>query len=234
MRQPHERAGSASLVLVPQRAAGEPYTTSEIIAEGTGINHRRVRDAIRKYQTDLETFGRVVAYQTPLETKGGVQAVPGYILNEQQATFLLTLLKNTPVVVAFKKELVRQFYAMRSLLLERASPIWQDARSLGKEIRRQETEAIKLLVDYAAAQGSRRAGWYYANLSKLADTTVGIARTKKFPDRTPYQMNLSEAFSLASMSAEDAIGAISLAFEYGRAKGYRAAKAEEKARTAAV
>ena len=102
-----------------------------------------------------------------------------YHLNEQQATLLMTYLKNTEVVRAFKKELVRQFYAMRSLLLERASPVWQDARSLGKEIRRQEAEAIKRLVDYAAAQGSRKAGWYYANLSKLADATVGIVERDK-------------------------------------------------------
>ncbi|MDE6591388.1 MAG: Rha family transcriptional regulator, partial [Oscillospiraceae bacterium] len=75
-----ERAAvPAPFVLAPQRADGEPYTTSEIIADGTGINHRRVRDAIRKYQTELETFGRVGAYQTPLETKGGTQMVPNYI-----------------------------------------------------------------------------------------------------------------------------------------------------------
>ncbi len=170
----------ASLVLAPQRATGEPHTTSEIIAAGTGINHRHVRDAIRKYQIDLEAFGVLGAYQTktPNNQEGGRNAT-GYILNEQQATFLLTLLKNTPVVVAFKKELVRQFYAMRSLLLERASPIWQDVRSLGKEIRRREAEAIKLLADYATAQGSRNAGWYYANLSRLADATVGIVERDK-------------------------------------------------------
>ncbi len=169
----------APFVLAPQRADGEPYTTSEIIAEGTSMNHRRVRDAIRKYQTELETFGRVGAYQTPLETNGGTQTVPGYILNEQQATFLLTLLKNTPVVVEFKKELVRQFYDMRALLLERASPIWQDTRSLGKEIRRQETDVIKRLVDYATAQGSRNAARYYTSLSKLADRTAGIVERDK-------------------------------------------------------
>ena len=175
MSKKTERAKTpAPFVLAPHRADGEPYTTSEIIAEGTGMNHRRVRDAIRKYQTEPETSGRVGAYQTALETKGGVQNVPGYILNEQQATFLLTLLKNTPVVVVFKKELVRQFYAMRSLLLERASPIWRDTRSLGKEIRRQETEAIQRLVDYAAAQGSQNAERYYTNLSRLADSTAGV------------------------------------------------------------
>lgn len=175
MKERTQRAGlPASLVLAPQRSAGEPYTTSEIIAEGTGIDRRKVRDAIRKYKTDLEAFGRVASYQAPLATKGGTQTITGYILSEQQATFLLTLLKNTPAVVAFKKELVRQFYAMRSLLLERASPIWHDTRSLGKEIRRQETEAIQRLVDYATSQGSQNAERYYTNLSRLADSTAGI------------------------------------------------------------
>lgn len=92
-----------------------PYTTSEIIAEGAGMNHRRVRDAIRKYEKELESFGKVGAYQTTLPSG---QHVPIYHLNEQQAAFLLTLLKNTPVVVEFKKELVRQFYAMRDFIRE--------------------------------------------------------------------------------------------------------------------
>lgn len=81
MKQEHERVGPASLVLAPQRATGEPYTTSEIIAAGTGINHRRVRDAIRKYQSDLEAFGVLGAYQTktPNNQEGGRNAT-GYIL----------------------------------------------------------------------------------------------------------------------------------------------------------
>lgn len=169
----------APFVLAPERAGGDPYTTSEIIAEGTGIARRKIKDAIFKYQTELETFGKVASYQAPLPGSKTGQTITGYILNEQQATFLLTLLKNTPVVVAFKKELVRQFYTMRSLLLERASPVWQDTRSLGKEIRRRETDAIKRLVDYAAAHGSRNAGRYYATLSRLADKTVGVTERDK-------------------------------------------------------
>lgn len=175
MRQPRERAGPASLVLAPQRAAGEPYTTSEIIAAGAGVQRRTVDHLLLAHKTDFEEFGvlRFEMRKPPAGSKGGRPEII-YHLNEQQATLLMTYLKNTEVVRAFKKELVRQFYAMRSLLLERASPVWQDARSLGKEIRRQETEAIKRLVDYAAAQGSQKAGMYYVNLSRLADATVGI------------------------------------------------------------
>lgn len=43
---------------------------------------------------------------------------------------------------------------------------------------------------------------------------------------TPYQMLMKEMFALSHMSGEDPSRAICLAFDYGRAKGYRAAKAE--------
>jgi len=79
----------------------------------------------------------------------------------------------------FTAQYVKAFHAMRSLLLERASPIWQDTRSLGKEIRRQETDAIRHLVDYATAQGSRNAVRYYTTLSRLADRTAGIVERDK-------------------------------------------------------
>ena len=148
-----------------------PYTTSEIIAKGAEMNHRRVRDAIRRYKKELESFGKVGAYQTTLPSG---QRTPGYYLNEQQAAFLLTLLKNTPVVVAFKKELVRQFYAMRDFIAERNTAAWQDTRTLGKEIRRIETDAIKALVDYATAQGSRNAARYYQSISRLANRAAGV------------------------------------------------------------
>lgn len=55
----------------PSKRKEEPYTTSEIIAEGTGIARRKIRDAIRKYQSDFETFGVLASYQATLETAGG-------------------------------------------------------------------------------------------------------------------------------------------------------------------
>ncbi len=153
----------------------EPYTTSEVIAERTGISRRKIRDAIRKYENDLETFGVLASYQaeTTANKEGGRKALV-YRLNEQQAAFLLTLLKNTPVVVAFKREFVRQFYAMRSLLFEKTTPLWQDTRQMGKEIRQRETDSIKAFIEYAQRQGSKNAQRYYINFSKLADQAAGI------------------------------------------------------------
>lgn len=152
----------------------EPYTTSEVIAEAAGMNRRTVNRLIQTHKADLEEFGRVRFEITPLKTKGGVQSVTVYHLNEQQATLLMTYARNTETVRAFKKEIVKQFYAMRSLLLERNSPIWQDTRALTKAVRKQETDAIRELVEYATGQGSTHAARYYTSISRIANKTAGI------------------------------------------------------------
>lgn len=157
-----------------QSPTQEPYTTSEIIAEVTGIKRRTLNRLIQSHMEDLEEFGRVRFEIAPLQTAGGVQNITIYRLNEQQTTLLMTYARNTETVRAFKKELVKQFYAMRSLLLERNSPIWQDTRTLTKEVRRQETDVIRELVDYARAQGSQHAVKYYTSISKLANKAAGI------------------------------------------------------------
>lgn len=92
------------------------FTTSLVIAEGTGVAHRKLKVTIRKYESEIKSFGLLASYGA--ESTGG-RPEEIYRLNEEQATFLITLLKNTDAVVAFKVELVRQFYSMRRLLLER-------------------------------------------------------------------------------------------------------------------
>ena len=52
----------------------------------------------------------------PFETNGGIQKIKICRLNREQATFVISLMKNTKAVVAFKKELVRQFYQMEKFI----------------------------------------------------------------------------------------------------------------------
>ena len=66
-------------------------------------------------------------------------------------------------------------------------------------------------------------------MSSIEKIRAYIRRTGiKYDFSTPYQMSLSETLELARMSKEDASGAICLAFEYGRAKGERSARAALK------
>lgn len=91
----------------------EPYTTSEIIAECAGVKHHAVQEHIRKNVERLERFGKVAFEMRPLPS--GQQA-KDYILNEQQATLLITFLKNTEQVANFKENLVKAFFEMRDEL----------------------------------------------------------------------------------------------------------------------
>lgn len=195
----------APFVLAPQRADGEPYTTSEIISEGTGVGRRKVRDAIRKYQAELEAFGKVASYQAPLPGSKTGQIVTGYILNEQQATFLLTLLKNTPVVVAFKKELVRQFYAMRDELARR-----RELRAIGKPIRRSLTDALR-----DSGEVERMHGHAYATFTNLAlklttGKTAGQLRRERGADKDAKAVAILTVDELAAYQRQEAAIAVLL------------------------
>ncbi|GAA0809180.1 Rha family transcriptional regulator [Ligilactobacillus aviarius] len=91
-------------------STAEPYTTSEVIAEYSENSHHAIQQLISKNKDNLEEFGILAFEMRKLKPGRGAKAKI-YHLNEQQATFLITLLKNTPNVVAFKFELTRQFYA---------------------------------------------------------------------------------------------------------------------------
>lgn len=191
----------------PSNPALEPYTTSEVIAEAAGVKRRSVTHLIQQHKADFQEFGRVRFEITPLQTAGGIQKVTVYHLNEQQATLLMTYLKNTEQVRTFKKELVRQFYAMRDFIRERQSPIWQDTRALGKEIRRMEPDAIKALVAHAEAQGSQHAARYYQSISRLANRTAGVVER----DRA-HAVELSVLLMVEKIIAQE----ISTGIEAGR------------------
>ena len=128
--------------LEPNKIGAEPFTTSDVIAECTGNNYRSVQRTIEKQIKALETFGQVRFEITPVKYSRGTNDKKVYHLNEPQATLLITFLKNTSIVVKFKTELVRQFYAMRTELQCR-----QIAKLDRKPIRESLTNGIKAMPE---------------------------------------------------------------------------------------
>ena len=51
---------------------------------------------------------------------------------------------------------------------------WLGIRQESKQVRKYETDQIKLFVEYAKAQGSRNADRYYAIFTKLINSKLGI------------------------------------------------------------
>lgn len=94
----------------------EAFTDSVILAHGAGIEHRAVVQLITTHLDDVSEFGKVTFQMLPSpESKTG-QKMKICRLNKEQATFVISLMKNTKPVVAFKKELVKQFYAMEQYI----------------------------------------------------------------------------------------------------------------------
>lgn len=102
-----------------QRDGEDLFTTSEAIASGAGVEHRATLQLIDRHADDLKDFGPL-AFEM---RKGAALAQGGFAkatrvarLNEQQATLLLTYLRNTEQVRAFKKALVKAFYEMAATI----------------------------------------------------------------------------------------------------------------------
>lgn len=150
----------------------EIFTNSKIIATGTENKHESIAAIIQKYWDDIKEFGKIRFSDLKSGNSKGGRPERIYYLNEEQATFTITLLRNSKIVVKFKKELVRQFYSMRRFILEKQSKQWDDTRISNKENRLKETDVIKLLANYAKEQGSKNSDKLYMVYTKLAKTVV--------------------------------------------------------------
>lgn len=117
---------------------GEPRASTEIIANGVGVQHKSVLELIRRYSGDFEEFGPL-AFETrkgrPLPHGGFAKATEFAMLNEPQATLLMTFMRNKPKVVEFKVRLVKEFFRMRDELGRREQNLWQQMQALiAKEV----------------------------------------------------------------------------------------------------
>lgn len=103
-------------MLVDRDEQGNAFTTSLVIADGTGNEHRAVLQLVKNNIKDFEEFGRVAFEMQPFKTAGGVQERKVALLNREQATLLMTYMRNNDVVRDFKKRLVRAFSEMEKRL----------------------------------------------------------------------------------------------------------------------
>jgi len=149
------------------------FITSIDLAKGVGHSHNSVLKLLRNSQ-DLEQLRDLKSRS--LRTKGRTAEV--FDLTEEQATLLITLMKNSPDVRQFKSKLVKEFYRMRKLLIkqeiERNKSEHLEARKEGIGVRHQETDSIKELVEYAKSQGSKNASKYYMAISKLENKLLFV------------------------------------------------------------
>lgn len=185
-KKPIERSDNMDNLVILK--GNDVFTNSWVIAEGAGNSHRAIKSIVDKYSDDFKEFGKLSYHSKWFENEKqkkvfsdnskGVSRektkIEVILLNEPQATLLITYLRNTEQVRRFKKNLVFEFYRMRDFIREKQTPAWQESRQTGITTRKKETDAIKRLCEYATAQGSKHPERLYTAYTKLANKAAGI------------------------------------------------------------
>jgi phage regulator Rha-like protein len=180
------------------RHNGDIRIDSRLLAPHVDVRHRDTFDLIRKYAPQLSELG-VLPFQTEKPNDDGGRPQKYALLNEDQCYFLLTLMRNTDKVVELKLKLVKGFREARAALAK-----WEASRLEGKKVRRIETDAIKDLVAYASAHGSKHAENYYSNITRMVNEILGVELPR---DRLGEQelKRIAMAETLVDMVVRDGI-----------------------------
>ena len=163
----------------------EPMTDSLKVADVFGKRHDRVIRAIENIMNDspqkwVQCF-KVSSYK---DASGKENKM--YLMNER-AFSVLVMGFTGKKALEWKWAYAEAFEKMRKLVSEKNTAAWIETRQQGKITRKEETNVIKQLVEYAKEQGSNHADMLYITYSKLANKMSGIENGRD--QATTYQLN---------------------------------------------
>jgi len=156
----------------------DPRASSLIISDGMKQSHRATLILIDKYAEQLKDLG---TFSFEMRKSAGRPQRVAW-LNEQQTLFLCSLMRNSKIVVEFKKRVAGDFVKMKNAILEiktrQKNSEWIETRRQGKISRKSETDIIKDFVEYATSQGSKSAKMYYTNITKMENKALFVVSQK--------------------------------------------------------
>lgn len=168
---------------------GELRVSSEKIAAGVGAEHRAVLQLIGTHVDHLERFGPLafeMRMGAALPQGGFGKSTRIAQLTEQQVTLLMTFMKNTAPVIAFKVAVVDEFYRMRQALAKPAELSTLQIIELARE-----AELARIAAEQKAVAESARADATQMILDNVdrSDGIVVRAWLKKyFPPRQEQKL----------------------------------------------
>ncbi|HEY9598313.1 MAG TPA: Rha family transcriptional regulator [Cyanophyceae cyanobacterium] len=164
---------------------------SRLICVRLDIEHITLMETIDKYQTQIEQAFGIIRFKT--EKKKGRGRPQRYaLLNEEQATFVMTLSRNTETVIQCKIELVQAFSIAKQLLLQS----WQQRRLESKTTRHSFTDTIEDYISRHPELSDNDKRWMFTNVSQQVDLAVfGRVAKKLAADLDVPRENLRDSFT---------------------------------------
>ena len=165
---------------------------SRLLAISLDNKHRHVMALLDKYLFTFRTHGHVSFKNAHGERKqGGGKAKRYALLNENQSYFLLSLSRNTEIVVALKSRLITAFSAARKAADMRRTEYLPTYHQLEDSI-------------HIAAAGSANERYVHINIAKLLNKTVGIEAGQRAAASVPKQAMLIVAQMMATQAMQAA------------------------------
>ncbi len=162
----------------------QAVTSSLQVAEAFGRRHDRVLRAIENLLVNVPKNGEVEFQKsTYVDAKGEERTI--YFMN-RDAFSLLVMGFTGKNAIEWKLKYISAFNAMERLLVEKQTSAWIESRKQGKITRRNETDVIKELVEYAKSQGSTHSDMLYMTYTRLVNRTIGV---KNRDNATILQIN---------------------------------------------
>ena len=171
----------------------EARIDSRLLAKQLGNKHRHVMALLDKYLVTFKTHGHVSFKNADGERRqGGGKAERYALLNENQAYFLLSLSRNTEIVVALKSRLIVAF---------------SEARKASDMRRTEYLPTYHRLQDaiHTAAAGSANERCVHINVAKLLNKTVGIEAGQRAAASVPKQALLIVGQMLLAQAMQSAL-----------------------------
>lgn len=150
----------------------------------------------KRHKNVLQSIDKLVAQNSATKSMfynssykaGDGQVYRKYFMNRDGFS-LLAMGFTGKEALDWKIKYINAFNEMEKFILEKRSKAWIETRYQGKLTRKNETDTIKKLVEYAKGQGSEHADKLYITYSKLANKTAGV--TNRDEATIPQLNNLS-------------------------------------------
>jgi len=161
--------------------------SSRVIAEKFDKNHAHLLRDIKNIIGGISKNGdtpRSYFSRTEYTNDQNGRIYPEYLCTRDGFT-LLAMGFTGQKALEWKLKYIEAFNKMESFIRERQSSEWLLTRKQGRLVRRNETDTIANLIEYAKSQGSQNADKMYMTYSKLVNSIIGIDSGQR--DSVPFK-----------------------------------------------
>lgn len=146
------------------------------------LEHYTLLDIIRDEFSEEIRDGKILeSFYTAKTGNGTIRKYDMFILTYNQAKQVL--LRESKFV---RRAIIHYIEVLEQAIIDKNKSEWLLTRQQGKLVRREETDAIQNLIEYAKQQGSRHADNMYMSYSKLVNSLVGIKANSR--DKADFEI----------------------------------------------